>query len=120
MSTKLAPPVAAYIRATNNQDAAAFIACFADSAVVNDAGREFCGIPAIKAWSDEEIIAAKVTFEVLKVDDRDGGVAVITKWDGNYDKTGLPDPLILDHQIMVADDKIAALTIRLADEKSKA
>jgi SnoaL-like domain len=52
MSTKLPESAAAYVRATNNHDPAAFIACFAESAVVNDAGREFRGIDAIKAWSD--------------------------------------------------------------------
>jgi hypothetical protein len=116
MPTELSPPAAAYIRATNNHDAAAFIACFTESAIVNDAGREFCGIPAIKAWSDHEIIGAKVTFEVLEVADRDGEVAVMTQCDGNFDKIGLPDPLILNHHIMVAGDKIAGLTIRLAGE----
>lgn len=118
MSTKLTPPVSAYIRATNDHNAAAFIACFTESAVVNDAGREFRGIAAIKVWSDQEIIGSKVTLEVLKVTDRDGEVAVTTKCDGNFDKTGLPNPLILNHHIMVEGDKISELTIRPAGEKS--
>jgi hypothetical protein len=35
--------VAAYIRAINDHDAAAFIALFADGVTINDMGREFRG-----------------------------------------------------------------------------
>lgn len=96
MTTRLPQTVAAYIRATNNHDAAAFIACFTERAVVNDAGREFRGVAAIKAWSNHEIMDAQVTIEVLDVADRDGETVVVTKVDGNYDKTGLSDPLLLN------------------------
>jgi hypothetical protein len=107
---------AAYVRAINNHDAAAFIGCFTDSAVVNDAGREFHGIEAIKAWSDREIMAAQVMLEVLDVADRDGEVTITTKVDGNFDRTGLPDPVIIDHHITVENDRIVGLTCRLAGE----
>jgi hypothetical protein len=107
MATKLPKNVAAYMRATNNHDVAAFIACFTKSAVVNDAGREFGGLAAIKAWSDRDIIEARVTLEVLDVADRDGEIVVTTKVDGNYDKTGLPDPFVDNHYIMVEGDQVA-------------
>jgi hypothetical protein len=112
--TTLPETAATYIRATNNHDAAAFIACFTKNAVVNDAGRVFRGIEAIKAWSDHEIMDAQVTLEVLDVADRDGETVVTTKVDGNFDRTGLPDPLIIDHHITVEGDKIVGLTCRLA------
>jgi ketosteroid isomerase-like protein len=117
MTTTLPQIAAAYVRATNNHDAAAFIACFAEGAVVDDAGREFRGIEAIKAWSDHEIMDAQVTLEVLDAADRDGEVTITTKVDGNFDRTGLPDPLIINHHITVAGDKIVRLTCRLAGEK---
>ncbi len=117
MTTELSQTVAAYVQATNNHDAAAFLACFADDAVVNDAGREFRGTAAIKAWSSHEIMDAKVTLEVLDVADRDGEVVVTTKVDGTFDRTGLPDPLLINHQITVEGDKIVILTCRLADKK---
>lgn len=117
MTTTLPETAAAYIRATNNHDAAAFIALFADGAVVNDVGRTFRGRAAIKAWSDREIFDAHVTLEVVDVVDRDGETVVTTKVDGNFDRTGLPDPLIINHHITVEGDKIACLTCRLADQK---
>jgi hypothetical protein len=117
MSTNLTQPVAAYIRATNDHDAAAFIALFADGAVVNDVGREFRGPAAIKAWSDREIFDARVTLEVIDAADRDGETVVTAKVDGNFDRTGLPDPLILTHHITVEGAKIVRLACRLAGEK---
>jgi ketosteroid isomerase-like protein len=115
MTTTLPKIAADYIRATNNHDSAAFIACFAESAVVVDGGREFRGIDAIKAWSDHEIMDTQVTLEVLEVADHDGEVTITTKVDGNFDRTGLPDPVIIDHNIEVDGDKIIVLTCRLAD-----
>lgn len=117
MTTQVPDTIAAYIRATNNHDAAAFIACFSEGAVVNDAGREFCGIAAIKAWSDREIFDARVTLEVIKVTNRDGATVVTTQVDGNFDRTGLPDPVIINHHITVEGDKIARLTCQLAAER---
>jgi hypothetical protein len=117
MTTTLPQTVAAYIQATNHHDPAGFIRCFAENAVVDDAGRQLRGISAIKAWSDHDIFKAQVTLEVLEVADRDGETIVTTKIDGNYDKTGLPDPLVMNHHITLEDDKIKRLTIQFASEK---
>ena len=38
------------------------------------------------------------------------------KVDGNFDRTGLPDPVI-NHRVKVDGDKIIALTCRLANEQ---
>ena len=119
MTTPLPEIAGTYIRATNDDDAAAFIALFADDAVVNDNGREFRGLAVIKAWSDREIFDARVTLEVLDVADRDGETIVRTKVDGNFDRTGLPDPVIINHFITVEGDKIVGLTCRLAGAKPR-
>jgi hypothetical protein len=47
MTTESPPAAAAYVRSINDHDAAAFIALFADSAVVNDAGQEFRGLAPV-------------------------------------------------------------------------
>jgi hypothetical protein len=119
MTIHLPQTVAAYIRAINYHDAAAFIALFADGAVVNDVGREFRGPAAIKAWSDREIFDARVSLEVNDVADRDGETVITAKVDGNFDRTGLPDPLILSHHIKVAGDQIVGLTCRLAGDEPR-
>jgi SnoaL-like domain len=114
MTTQLPPTAGAYVQSINNHDAAAFMALFTDAAVVDDVGREFRGPTAIKDWSDREIFDADVTVEVLEVRNQDGGTVVRTKVDGNFDRTGLPDPVIIDHHITDEGGKIVGLTCRLA------
>src|SRR5262245_39212266 len=116
MTTPLPPTASAYVRSINHHDAAGFIGLFADRAVVNDAGREVRGTAAIKDWSDREIFAAHVTLDVLAVADQDGETVLTTRVDGNFDRTGLPDPLIINHHIAAEDGKIVGLTCRLVGE----
>lgn len=113
-TSRLPRTVSAYIRATNAGDAAAFITCFTDGAVVDDAGREFRGIDSIRAWSEREIFAPRVTLQVLGVTDLEGETMVTTKVDGNFDRTGLPDPVVINHHFQLEADQISRLTCRLA------
>ena len=119
METKLPKPVETYIRAINAHDADAFQSGFAHDAVVSDVGREIRGIAAIKEWAHHEIFAVNVTLEVMGTVERDGQTKVTVKVDGTFDRTGLPDPLLMDHCFMIAGGKIAALTCRLAGEVPK-
>lgn len=112
-------PVETYIQAINARDADAFQSSFADEAVVKDVGREFRGISAIKEWAAQEIFAVNVTLDVIEAVERDGRTIVTVKIDGTFDRTGLPDPLLMDHSFTVAGDMITALTCRLAGESPR-
>jgi hypothetical protein len=116
---KLPKPIETYIRAINARDADTFLSSFAPNAVVKDVGREIRGIAAIKEWGDREIFAVNVTLEVMEAVERDGQAIITVKIDGTFDRTGLPDPLLMDHCFMVARDKIAALTYRLASKEPR-
>jgi len=113
MITQLSPTAAAYVGSINNHDTAGFIALFADGAVVDDIGREFRGRTAIKAWSDREIFDARATLEVLDVADRGAETVITTKVDGDFDRTGLPDPVVINHHITADGNKIVRLVCRL-------
>src|ERR1043166_9066154 len=89
-------PVETYIRAVNARDADALQSSFAHDAVVKDVGREIRGLAAIKEWADHEIFAVNVTLEIMKVVEREGQTIVTVKIDGTFDRTGLPDPLVMD------------------------
>jgi hypothetical protein len=116
MRPQLPRVVEAYIRTINDHDPDAFIALFANDALVEDIGREFRGLAAIKAWSDREIFDVRVTLEVSDAANRDGETVITAKVDGTFDRTGLPNPLILVHHIVSKDDKIVRLRCRLAGE----
>jgi hypothetical protein len=102
-----------FIRAINARDAKAFSSCFSPDAVVKDVGREICGITAIHEWGEREIFAVNVTLEVMSASERAGQTIVTVKVDGTFDRTGLPDPLIMEHCFTVARDKITELTCQL-------
>lgn len=109
-------PISAFIEAANNHDSDKFLAAFTDDAVIIDEGQKYNGIAAIKEWSDEKYIGAKVTINPIDVIDRDGRTVVTAEMDGNFDKTGLPDPFLMDLHFTVNENKIAALTFKLAGE----
>jgi len=110
----LPAPIALYLHATNTHDADAFQSAFATDAVVHDIGREIRGHAAIMAWAKEEIFAVNVTLELLSTAHRDSQTILTVKVDGTFDRTGLPDPLIMEHLIIRDGDKITSLTCRLA------
>jgi hypothetical protein len=87
---------------------------------VKDVGREIRGMAAIKEWAHREIFAVNVTLEVMGVVERDGETILTVKIDGTFDRTGLPDPLLMDHCFTIAGDKIATLICRLAAESARA
>lgn len=110
---KIPQPIATFFRAVNERDADAFLAAFTSDAVITDIGREFRGTPAIKEWAKSEIFDVNVTLDVVKVAECDGEIVVTVRCDGTFDKTGLPDPLLLDHHFRLAGGKIAAFSSRL-------
>jgi len=118
MLTTLTGPAAVYFDTVNTPDPAAFADSFAENALLMDAGQVYEGLAAIRKWSEIHIFAAGVQYEVTKVIHNlenvysQDEVIVTAKVDGNYDKTGLPDPLLLDHHFRLEDGKIIQLTIR--------
>ena len=110
-TTTLAPVLAEFIAAVNAFDEDAIVATFADDALVNDVHREFWGTEAIRRWVAREIVGDRVTIEVTDVLDHHSNTIVRGRYDGNYDKTNLPDPLILTHYFTVRDGKIVILIV---------
>ena len=116
---KLPSSIATFIRAVNERDPGAFLSCFTNDAVVSDVGREFRGAAAIKEWGKNEIFDVDVTFEVVNVTEHDGETIVTVKVDGTFDRTGLPDPLLLNHYFILNGEKIAGFSSRLAGEEAR-
>jgi SnoaL-like domain len=107
----LAPVLAEHIAAVNAFDEDAIVATFAEDALVNDAHREFWGREAIRRWVARELVGDRVTVTVTEVLDHHGDAIVRGRYDGDYDKTNLPDELILTNYFTVRDGKILTLIV---------
>ena len=107
----LPPLVAAYVEATNSFDLARLMATFAEDALVNDQLRDYWGKRAIREWAKRDIIGERLTMNVTKVINHYGNFIVTASVDGNYDKRGLPDPLVSAFYFTAQSDLIVQLII---------
>lgn len=111
MSTELTGVVAEHVAAVNAFDTDAIVATFAGDAYVNDVHREIAGIDAIRRWVATEVVGDKLTMAVQEVVDHHGDIIVRAAYDGEYDKTNVPDPLILSNYFSIRDGKIISLVV---------
>ena len=111
ITTELPPIVGEHIAAVNAFDTDRIVATFAPDAYVNDNRREIWGAEAIRKFTDKEIVGNQVTMEVREVIDHYGDIIVRTRWDGTYDKTNLPDELVVTSYFALRHGKITSLAI---------
>jgi limonene-1,2-epoxide hydrolase len=111
MSTELPAVVAEHIAAVNALDTERIVATFAPDAYVNDNRREIRGTDAIRAFMAREFVGDHVTMDVREVRDHYGDIIVRARYDGTYDKTSLPDELILTSYFSIRDGKIVSLAV---------
>jgi|SRR5215469_17252628 len=107
----LPPLVATYVEAINSFDLERLLTTFAENALVNDQLRDYWGKLAIREWAKRDIIGVGFTMKVTKVVSHYGNFIVTANADGNYDKRGLPDPLVLAFYLTVHSDLIVQLII---------
>jgi hypothetical protein len=110
-TTELTGVVADCIAATNARDLEAAVATFAEDAYVNDNRREFVGIDAVRRWLAKEMIGDHVVIDVRAVFDHHGDTIVRGAYDGTFDKTNLPDEVVLSNYFSVRDNKIVSLVV---------
>ena len=103
--------VAAYVEATNNFDLERLMSTFAEDALVNDQLRDYWGKSTIREWAKRDIIGERLTMNVTKVISHYGNFIATANVDGNYDKRGLPDPLVLAFYFTPQSDLIVQLII---------
>jgi hypothetical protein len=111
MTSTLTGVIADHITAVNAFDTDAIAATFAPDAYVNDARRQIDGIDAIRRWIEKEMVGDRVTMEVLEVVDHYGDTIVRARYDGTYDKTNLPDELVMSNYFSVRHGKIVSLAV---------
>jgi hypothetical protein len=107
----LPPLVAAFVEATNSFDLERLMATFADDALVNDQLRDYWGKAAIRDWAERDVVGERLTIAVTKVVQHYDNFVVTADIDGNFDKRGLPDPLVLAFYFAPCNNLIAQLII---------
>ncbi len=110
-NTAIDAVVAGHLAAVKAFDEDAIVATFADDALVNDAHREFWGADAIRRWVAREMVGDRVSIEVTEVIDHRGQIIVRGRYNGDFDRTNLPDELILTNYFTVRDGKIVTLIV---------
>lgn len=113
ITQSLPPVILDHIQAHNTPDLSAFVATFTPDALLNDARREWVGREAISKWAEKEIFGDNVRVELVGAYEHAGTFIVHLKNDGDFDKAGLPDPIILTNYFRLTDDKISELIVLL-------
>lgn len=108
-TTELTGVIKEYVDAVNASDTDRVLATFAEDAYVNDARREIHGTGAIRKFVEKEIVGDNLTMDHIEVIDHHGDTIVRAAYDGDFDKTNLPAPLILTSYLSVGDGKIRSM-----------
>ncbi|MES2106271.1 MAG: nuclear transport factor 2 family protein [Pseudomonadota bacterium] len=103
--------VVSFVDAVNDYDANRLIDLFAEDAHVNDQLRDFWGKASIGNWIRREIVGERFCMDVIEARMHFGDLILSANVDGDFDKTGLPSPLILSFIFSLSDGKIARLLI---------
>lgn len=112
LDSSVPQPIREYFSAMNAFNSEGMIASFTHDGLVNDIQREFWGSDAIKRWADKESVGDHVvTTDFTEVKEHHGSWFISTAVNGEYDKTGLPDPLILTYYFTLDGDQISSLII---------
>lgn len=112
----IAEPIKAAVKAANDHDTKSFLSNFVETAVLTDEGQEYHGIDAIRKWNDEKLIGANVTFVITGIKSSGDQTIVTAEVDGDFDKTGLPDPFVMALHFVTEGSKIKHLSFRLPEE----
>ena len=99
--------IAAFVKAKNDHDTNAVVACFADDAVVHDEGKKMTGLTAITKWSDEGFKKYQYTIDPTGIAKSDKETILNSTLTGNFPGS----PVSLDFRFTIKNDMIRGLTI---------
>jgi hypothetical protein len=107
----LPQPVARFVVGINTADVPLILSQFVDDAIVNDQLREYCGTESIRQWAEQECIGKALTIEVVDARRHYGQMILTGRIGGDFDKRGLPDPLLLTFYFTQDGGKVVQLII---------
>lgn len=109
--TTLPYPIDAFFDAADRADLEGLWACFSEDALVNDQLRDFWGRAAIRAWIESEVVGERLRFLITERREHHGEIIITAEVDGDFDKTGLPQPMTVTLHFTLRDAAIVRLII---------
>jgi hypothetical protein len=103
----LPAPVANFLAADNAKDPDLLARCFTNNAFVHDEGKDYRGVDAIKAWSQDSFAKYEHIIEPLDATVASDTVNLHARLTGSFPNS----PVELDFRFTFANDKIARLEI---------
>ena len=111
MDTKNTALIDTFLKAKNDYDSTAFVACFSKDAVVQDEGHEFSGKAAIQEWIEASNAKYHDTVTAQKLVEFDGKLVLTARVSGNFEGS----PALLEFHFVISEGKIRRLSIQLPD-----
>jgi hypothetical protein len=99
--------IAAFVKAQNDRDTNAVVACFDDQAVVRDEGREMHGLAEIREWSEGVFNKFRFTLDPHGMVERGEEKILSATLTGDFPGS----PVSLDFNFTIQNNRIARLTI---------
>ena len=107
----LPQPVARFVAGINTADVPLVLSQFVEDAIINDQLREYCGVDSIRQWAEQECIARALTIDIVDSRRHYGQMILTGRVGGEFDKRGLPDPLLLTFYFTQDGGKVVQLII---------
>jgi hypothetical protein len=104
-------PVARFVVGINTADMALVLSQFVDDAIVNDQLREYCGVESIRGWVEQDCIGKALEIDVVHTRRHYGQMILTGRIEGEFDKRGLPDPLLLTFYFTQDGGKVVQLIV---------
>lgn len=99
--------VSRFVRAKQEGDVDAALACFAPDAVVQDDGREHVGVDAIRAWMEDVSSTFELTYDIVGAKHDATTTVADVAVAGNFPGS----PITFRYDARVAENRIHALVI---------
>jgi SnoaL-like domain len=103
----LPSPIANFLAADKAKDPDLVARCFTNDAFVRDEGKDYRGVEAIKAWSQDAFTKYEYAIEPLDATVATDTVNLRARLTGSFPNS----PVELDFTFRLANDKIARLEI---------
>lgn len=100
-----------FIDATNSSDLSVIVESFAEDALVNDQLLEYWGRKEIREWAVRDLVGEHLTIRIVECAKHYEQFVVRASFAGDFDRRGLPDPLVLTMYCALCAGKITQLII---------